>query len=109
VTDLAPDRNAATRGLRASLRVDTHGMPRLSLPPGNASTALDLRFVHPTRAGDDLRWTREAGATQWRGPPLPAQARGRWVLEDRAHAWRLVGQWTQESLRVDLQPSVVSQ
>jgi hypothetical protein len=104
VVDLAADRHAAELGLRASVRVDARGQPVLSLPfPGG----LELRLVHPTRASGDLRWTRAADGA-WSGPRVPAHARGRWVLEDMAHAWRLVGRWPSDTGAAELQPAVAA-
>jgi uncharacterized protein len=104
VVDLDADRHAAALGLHANVRVDAQGQPELAMPlPG----ALELRLVHPTRADGDLRWTRALDGT-WSGPVVPAHARGRWVLEDAAHAWRLVGRWPSDTGVAGLQPAVAA-
>jgi hypothetical protein len=104
VADLAPDLRAAALHLHGAVRVDAHGRPVVAF---NGTDAQSLRLVHPTRTDGDLQWTRAAGG-DWSGPALPAHARGRWVLEDASHAWRLVGRWPSDTGVAPLQPAVAA-
>jgi hypothetical protein len=103
--DLAPDARAARLHLQARVHVDA-GRVQVDAPAQAAGDALTLRLVHPTRAEQDLAWTRDAGAGTWRGPPFPAATRGRWILEDRTQGWRLVGRWTDARGDASLRPAV---
>jgi hypothetical protein len=103
VVDLAPDRLAATLGLRAVVRVDAGGRPRVVLAGTPARAPLSLHFVHSTRSRDDRAWTLSGDG--WVGAPLPAGVRGRWVLEDPARGWRLVGAMDADGV-ARLQPAV---
>ena len=135
VADLAPDLRAAELGLHATLRVDANGRPVVEFAD---NSALTLRLVHPTRTERDLQWnvaspsSRRPGesrgprgeASHWvgpglrrgdgsgvltfSGPPVPAHARGRWVLEDPSHAWRLVGRWPSDTGVAALEPAVAA-
>jgi hypothetical protein len=105
--DLAPDLRAARLGLRATLRVDAGGRPVVAFA---RDAALTLRLVHPTRTDGDLEWKslplRRPREVEFSGPPVPTHARGRWVLEDTRHAWRLVGRWPQDGGAARLEPAV---
>jgi len=75
--------NPARDRVRVTLAGD--GMPR----------ALELRILHPTRAGLDRLLTLPAaggGVYEARIAPLPA---GHWrlVVEDERATWRLAGEW----------------
>jgi hypothetical protein len=102
VVDLGADRRAAALGLVATLRVDARGVPGIAV---DAAGPLELTLVHPTRTAGDLRWIRD-GDGAWSGPPLPRDARGRWVLEPATHDWRLVGRWPAADGIASLQPAV---
>ena len=106
VTDLAPDARAAALQLTATLSLDADGQPHVVLSPPAMRQALTLRFVHPTRAGLDRTWSRAAAGNSWRGPVAAADARGRWILEDTAQSWRLVGRTGEDRTRIRLQPAV---
>lgn len=80
---LAPDAR------RLSLRLDASA--GTALPP-----QLQLRVVHPTRAGrDGLVLLRQTGAGQYEGA-VPELSAGRWilVLEDLQASWRIGGMLT---------------
>ncbi|MBX6392455.1 MAG: FixH family protein [Burkholderiales bacterium] len=88
---------AAELGLRAVLtfsedrrvvRVLVHGQPTQGAP-------LLLRFVHPTRAGEDQIVTLHPLGGSMYESTVAALSAGRWhvVLEDEAATWRLSGTW----------------
>lgn len=89
--------HAAELGLRAQLtfsedrkvvRVLVHGQSTQGAP-------LLLRFVHPTRAGEDQNLVLHAvGGVMYEGT-VAALSAGRWhiVLEDEGATWRLSGIW----------------
>lgn len=88
---LAREQRAAQLGLSAKLwfrdgRVDVqlHGE---GVPP----PVLTLRFVHPTRAGEDREVPLARVAGDQYQAEAPALARGHWLvqLEDGARTWRL--------------------
>jgi hypothetical protein len=108
VTDLAPDAEAARRRLAATLLIDAAGQPHVALAAQADTAALVLHFVHPTRADLDRRWERAASAHAWHGPVARADARGRWILEDAAREWRLVGVTGDDPRRVVLEPAVAA-
>lgn len=85
--------NAERTGVRVLLRGQ-------SLPEAQ----LLLRFVHPTRAGEDQRVILEPlGGSMYQGS-LAQLAAGRWhvVLEDQAATWRLTGVWHTSAARLAL-------
>jgi hypothetical protein len=90
VVDLGPDRRAAALHLTARVTLDPARRPRVDLDDAPETAHLALHFVHATRSRDDRTWTL-SDDDEWLGDPLPPGARGRWVLEDPADAWRLVG------------------
>lgn len=95
----ARDQNAVKLGLQAEvmqsadggkIRVLLRGKPDAVLPE-----TLELRLVHPTRAGVDQRVNMRAeGAGSYTGE-LNALLSGRWhvALEDEKSEWRLTGVW----------------
>jgi hypothetical protein len=104
VVDLAPDRRAAALGLSARLQLDATGRPHVALAGAAGEARMQLHFVHATRSRDDRDWTL-SDDDEWLGVPLPAGARGRWVLEDPAQGWRLVGAMRADGV-VPLRPAV---
>jgi hypothetical protein len=98
VADTAADERAAALGLAANARLDGAGRWIVE----GATNGQRLSLVHPTLARADLHWTRSGDA--WLGPPLPAGARGRLVLE--GDDWRLVGRWPGDAGHAALHPSV---
>ena len=104
VSDLVPDLRAATLHLHGAIRVDAQGRPVVAFA---GAGALSLRLVHPTRTDGDLQWTRAADGA-WSGPVVPQHARGRWVLEDASHDWRLVGRWPSDTGVAALEPAVAA-
>jgi hypothetical protein len=99
VADTHADEAAAARGLRATLEVGADGRWTVA-----GVDAHRLTLVHPTRARDDLAWTRLDG--RWSGPAVPRHAHGRVVLE--GDGWRLVGRWRPDATRVELHPAVAA-
>jgi hypothetical protein len=104
VADLAPDARAAHLQLRATLRIADDGHVSVALPAPSRPHEVTLRFVHPTRAALDRRWTR-TGAGEWIGPSATIDARGHWILEDVVAGWRLVG-FQARGREVVLEPAV---
>lgn len=92
--ELARDRYARENGIHANARFEDAGrrvVVRVStgglspLPP-----ELELRLLHPTRAGHDqtLRLQRKADGSY--GSALETPAPGRWLLQIAAPNWRLL-------------------
>lgn len=106
VADLAPDLQAATRGLAATMRIDDEGRIALALPADIADDRATLTLVHPTRADADLHWTRAAAGATWIGPRVSPQARGHWIIEAASRQWRLVGAQAPAARVVELRPAV---
>lgn len=54
-----------------------------------------VRFIHPTRAGEDRRVVLAAIANGWYEGAMPGLAPGRWRVqtEDDQALWRLTGIW----------------
>jgi len=92
---LARDRAAARLGLESTLELSAaprqlalrlRAKPEAPLPP-----AVEVRFLHATRAGLDKRLVvPRTGDGAYRAP-LPALEPGRWNVQLAAHDWRLVG------------------
>jgi hypothetical protein len=78
--------NAASRELALRLRAN----PETKLPP-----AVEIRFLHATRAGLDRSLIVPRNGDGAYRAPLPPLAPGRWNVQLAAHDWRLTG-----SLRV---------
>jgi hypothetical protein len=85
---------------RSGVRVLIHGQ---SLP----AAQLLLRFVHPTRAGEDQRvMLKPLGGSMYEGALVPLAA-GRWhvMLEDGEATWRLSGVWQTSASQLALEAS----
>ena len=108
VTDLGADARAASLRLRATLRIDARGSVDTDYPNDPGVGALTLRLIHPTLAENDRVWTRATGEGGFRGPSVPADARGHWVLENATREWRLVGEHVPGERLIRLQPAVVA-
>lgn len=99
--------HAAALGLRAQLTFsdDRRGV-RVLLHGGSTQQApLLLRFVHPTRAGEDQNLTlHPLGGTMYEGT-VAALSAGRWhiVLEDQDATWRLSGTWHTSASQLTLE------
>ena len=71
---------------------------------GEAPERIVLRFVHPTRAGEDRETVLMAVGPDWYQGTLPGLAEGRWriLIEDGRASWRLKTMWStdQKSLSI---------
>ena len=92
---LERESRAAALGLSAQAMI-SEGQIRIGLagvadPPGK----IVVRFIHPTRAGEDQSLVLDTIATGWYEGALPAMAAGRWRVqaEDDQAIWRLNGIW----------------
>ena len=82
---------AARLGIRAELHL-VHGHVRVLLS-GVGGSALQLRLVHPTRAGMDQRVKLNmVRPGVYEGELAPARA-GRWYVVLEQQDWRLAGEW----------------
>jgi hypothetical protein len=100
---------AAAAHYQAHLAFDrAAGKVRVTLSgTGALPGALQLRLIHPTRAGMDQRVMMTAAAMGAYEGALAAPRAGRWLvtLEDERRNWRLTGEWhLPEQPAVDLTP-----
>ncbi len=113
---LARDQAAASLGLSAELVAGGNGVDLRLFLIGNAGPiapeALQLRVVHPTRAGADQVVTLKRDAAGFYVGQLTAPLQGgRWhvLLEDEGHRWRIAGDWhPQEQGAARLRAATVS-
>jgi len=94
---LTRDRTAVARGYRADLAWEA-GAGRLRVALSGAGTlppSLQLRIVHPTRAGLDQRVMLPSPAREPTRLRSRHRARGAGLvtLEDESRNWRLTGEW----------------
>jgi len=100
---LEKESRAAALGIRAELTFADVRVEARVAQPQPLSPALALRFVHPTRSGEDRKVALALGADGRYQGELPALATGRWLvqLEDAQRGWRMTGVWrTDEALMV---------
>jgi hypothetical protein len=92
---LEKESRAIALGIRAELRFDEVRIGASLGQPQPQAPALVLRFVHPTRSGEDRQATLALGPDGSYQAEMPALARGRWLiqLEDPQRGWRLAGVW----------------
>jgi hypothetical protein len=93
---LARETRASDLGLSARMMVSGKRV-RIQLDgKGGFPDSITLRFVHPTRAGEDREVDLDSIATGWYEGILPPLANGHWRLqiEDAQSTWRLDGTWT---------------
>ena len=94
---LTRDHTAVVRGYRAQLAWDAaSGRIRVTLSgAGTLPAALQLRIVHPTRAGMDRLVPLAAAGAGGYEAAIAAPRAGRWLvtLEDESRSWRLTGEW----------------
>ncbi|MDX9707411.1 MAG: FixH family protein [Azospira sp.] len=98
---LARDQAAADLGIGGELMAGENGQDLRLFLSGNAEgtppQSLQLRVVHPTRAGADqtVILKREAAGFYTGRLATPLQGSGRWhvMLEDEARGWRIAGDW----------------
>lgn len=113
---LARDQEAATLGLSAELVAGANAQDLRLFLIGNAGAAnpetLQLRVVHPTRAGADQIVTLKRDAAGFYVGQLTAPLQGgRWhvMLEDEGRSWRIAGDWhPQEQGAARLQAVTIS-
>ncbi len=62
---------------------------------GESPDQLRVRFVHPTRAGEDREITLSMVASGWYEGHLPQLAEGHWRVhvEDAQSTWRMTANW----------------
>jgi hypothetical protein len=95
---------AVQMGLKAQMLVAGRNI-RIHLDgSGELPGRIVVRFVHPTRAGEDREIELTPVAPGWYEASLPDLAQGRWRLqiEDAESIWRLTGVWNtnQKSLLI---------
>ncbi len=86
---------AAKMGLKAQMLVAGNNI-RIHLEgSGTLPGSIVVRFVHPTRAGEDREIVLTPVAPGWYQAALPELAQGRWRLhiEDAETSWRLTAVW----------------
>lgn len=92
---LERDAMASSLGIKAQIAFlpDSHRL-ELSLSYRKALTLpdmLSLRFLHPTRAGEDVHMSlQRAGARQYIGE-IPSLSSGRWIVQLETDEWRVNG------------------
>ena len=108
--DLGADREAARRGLHATLHaVTANGELRVLLEPDvDAPHTLELALRHPTRAESDRIVSLHRDGRQWLGRTAPWPATQAWDLQlvDTARAWRLRGRLQAAVSTAELHPQV---
>ena len=108
--ELAPDREAARRGLIVSLTIDPITGHVAAIQNAGASlprTSLQLQFVHPLRSDHDRTIKLLPGGIGWQAQ-LPRLHGGDWqlVMKDPESQWRLVGRMPRHALRTTLRPAL---
>ncbi len=93
--DLARESRAEQLNLSANI-VFSARLVRVVMSQSSSDPAtLTLRFVHPTRSGEDRELAIQRRSGGWYEGRLPELAHGRWrlQLEDADRSWRLSGTW----------------
>jgi hypothetical protein len=93
---LERESRAAALGLRAQAMISGERIRiGLSAAGANLPGSIVVRFIHPTRAGEDRSIVLRAIANGWYEGVMPAMASGRWRVqaEDDQGIWRLTGMW----------------
>jgi hypothetical protein len=92
---LERDAMASRRGIKAQIALlpESHRL-ELSVSYRNGLALADtlwLRFLHPTRAGEDVHMSlQRAGARLYIGE-LPLLSSGKWIVQLETDAWRING------------------
>jgi len=101
---LERESHATALGLSARLMFSGKRLRASFAGSGEFPDAVIVRFVHPTRAGEDREVVLTALGSGWYEGDMPALAAGRWRLhlEDAGSTWRLTGSWNtdQQSLAI---------
>jgi hypothetical protein len=86
---------AAEMGLTAQIMTAGQNIRIRLMGSGEFPDGVIVRFIHPTRAGQDREIVLTAIASGWYQGSMPALAEGRWRLqiEDANATWRLTGNW----------------
>lgn len=103
--DLSRRERAATLGITARLEHDAPARKVRATLTGDGPPMLNLRFTHPTRAGQDVKVElKQITKGQYEGPLLlPAQSK--WNIELSAANWAIDGEWTDTATAaIDLKP-----
>jgi hypothetical protein len=110
IEDLGADREAARRGMKATLIVSPErGDVVLTLAAAPDDLAgLQLMLLHPARAAQDRSLRMRRDGAQWRGQTLPWPAGQSWDVElaDTDRHWRLKGRIGQDAREAVLNPAV---
>jgi hypothetical protein len=103
---LEKETRAGALGVRAELVFADAGIGASLSQPRPPAPALTLRFVHPTRSGEDRQLTLALAPDGVYRAERPALAAGRWLvqLEDGQRGWRLTGVWRTEDAVLALSP-----
>jgi hypothetical protein len=110
--DLAPDREAARRGLRARLEADpVHGVIEVALATGGDATGVDDRLVlhllHPVSAQHDRVLPLHRAGYRWRAQTDPWSPQDWEVrLSPPRGTWRLAGRLRRGQHATELAPAV---
>ena len=110
-TDLAADREAASRGLAGELRLEG-GRLRFRGTDADVDAALaaagglHLLLEHPIDAGHDRTLALLRDGDAWTGPAFDASVGWRMALSPADSRWRLVGRWPRGGASLALRPAV---
>ena len=111
--DLAPDREAARRGVRARLDANpSNGDIRVVFDQDlEGAPILELTLLHPSRASRDRRVPLMRDGSTWRGRTAGWPESQKWTLRlageaGSARAWRIAGRWVPLSEGAILGPAV---
>ena len=92
---LERESRATALGLSARMMVSDQNIRVSVAGSGALPDRLIVRFIHPTRAGEDREVALTPIASGWYEGGMPVLAAGRWhvELEDAKSTWRLTGDW----------------
>lgn len=101
---LEREQRAAALRLRAQVLFGERRVRVLLEGDGPLPGQLKLRFVHPTRSGNDTEAVLERAAPGTYEAALPAFIAGRWLvqLEDLDRTWRMSGAWSGDATALTL-------
>jgi hypothetical protein len=95
----ARDQKALSLGVKAEVMLGNDGSQLRIMLLGNQGLVfpqeINLRIIHPTRAGVDQKLFLRADGNGFYTGKLSTPLTGRWhvVLEDEKNQWRLTGDW----------------
>ena len=107
---LERESRAAELGLSAHLMFSGKRLRASFAGSGEFPDAVMVRFVHPTRAGEDREVALSAISPGWYEGDLPTLAAGRWrlQLEDAQSTWRLTGSWMTDQTSLAISAAAAS-